>query len=527
MNPFRDLEGKMFRNQMLSLRIKTCPRSRARILLGIIILFLGWNTTCQKNRLPWYGKGWAGFETEQFVFRFHAKLLTPDRRAAAYRLDTEFQHAVDLLQMELEEKIVYVVAESPEECGSFIDMGPINAYAVPAENRIVSVTWDNLHEAVHVLDFRHAKISHGHLVISEGLAVALGGNTRTAPGVALMESRHRLEASTLTELKDLFSMSRDDFLRQRYFTYFESGAFVGFVLERFGGSKLKDFSMRINQGEELDSAVDHAFGLPLSEIEAMWKTDLGRIQVHDMDFQMPKGGKLIMQMRDPMGDHTGDGDYTIPNDRFTPGSFDLTEFEVTRKGDEVYFRLRFQDTAEPVMYREGEEKFVPGAVIAIGKGDAAGSARNMWHGVAFEGSQGFHTAINVGVSVSVCNATGRVVYTTSEVYDRMVNHELRTVTFSLPIEVIGEPRAEWTYFVGVGLMSDRTMSFLYAGPMPVRKAHRAFIQGGNFEIGNPAFIDVLLPSDIDQPSLLNEYLPEEGILPVIPMIRSTESSLQF
>ena len=45
-----------------------------------------------------------------------------------------------------------------------------------------------------------------------------------------------------------------------------------------------------------------------------------------------------ISFKDPVGDDHGPGGYTYPTDEaYTPGSFDLTDFSVTRKGDRVTF----------------------------------------------------------------------------------------------------------------------------------------------------------------------------------------------
>ncbi len=47
-----------------------------------------------------------------------------------------------------------------------------------------------------------------------------------------------------------------------------------------------------------------------------------------------------ISFKDPVGDDHGPGGYTYPTDEvYTPGSFDLTDFKVTKKGDRVTFEV--------------------------------------------------------------------------------------------------------------------------------------------------------------------------------------------
>lgn len=78
-------------------------------------------------------------------------------------------------------------------------------------------------------------------------------------------------------------------------------------------------------------------------------------------------------------------DYAYPNARFREGVFDLTGFEVLQDSSDVYFRLRFRNTMEPVAYSPGGDRFVPGTVIAIRKGAAGDrTLREFTHGVRFD-----------------------------------------------------------------------------------------------------------------------------------------------
>jgi hypothetical protein len=97
------------------------------------------------------------------------------------------------------------------------------------------------------------------------------------------------------------------------------------------------------------------------------------------------------------------------------------------------------------------------------------------------------------------------------------------LTFSLPIELVGEPKDEWKYFVGVGLTNEPAFNF--SGLVPVFKNVPGLISGGNYDYSNPAFIDVLLPENIDQSGVLSDYDSEKGKLASIKMVSKSSGDL--
>ena len=98
----------------------------------------------------------------------------------------------------------------------------------------------------------------------------------------------------------------------------------------------------------------------------------------------------------------------------------------------------------------------------------------------------------------------------------MIDLKSNTLTFALPIELIGEPDDEWKYFDGVGLTNEPTFNF--SGLTPVFKSTSVLICDGNYDYSNPAFIDTLLPENVDQSNILSNYDLEKGKLAAIKMV---------
>ncbi|MFH1312861.1 MAG: glucodextranase DOMON-like domain-containing protein [Candidatus Eisenbacteria bacterium] len=188
-----------------------------------------------------------------------------------------------------------------------------------------------------------------------------------------------------------------------------------------------------------------------------------------------------------------------------------------RDSAHVYFRVKFQNMTGPISYQFTDERFAPGVVIAIKRGEKGPRRlQPICHDVEFERGLGYDLKLSAGFGVTLSDSFGKVFYATGDLSDDILKKDEKTLEFSLPVALIGEPESDWLYFVGVGLVSDRTMNF-FGGPMPVRDKHPVLISGGNFSHGNPAFIDILLPGETDQEDVLGAYDATRGIRAVVPM----------
>jgi hypothetical protein len=482
------------------------------------------------NPIDVLSRDWNQHETEHLVFYYPAEIDIAEHLDELHLVDAQCARMLEALDLRIEKKIEYYKAESPRECGKLVSFPPANGYAaiqltndpdIPSWfDLVVSTRFDNAHEIMHVLTAK-AGIPYVNAALSEGFAVAFGGTTFQAPELALKKTKSLIGDQAYIPLASLLAMPDPDFLRASYITYQEAGAFIRFLIETFGIAEVRHFCDEIVATDDMKGAARKTYGSTLEEIESMWHAYLEDVALPDVGTSVPTESEVVFSMTDPLGDDRGDGDYVYPtDDRFQKGVFDLREFTVLRDSSRVYFRLGLASLIEPVSYTSGGERFVPGGVIAIKKGDATERrlARSC-HGVKFAPGDGFDTKIGVGFGVCLTDNFGKVISTTGDISDRLLNVGEKTVEFSLPISAIGEPNRSWSYFVGTGLMSDRAMDF-FGGPIPVVKANPRLISGGNAHHGNPAFIDMLLPEDIDQSRLLGEYDAESGQLAVVPMIQA-------
>jgi hypothetical protein len=473
-------------------------------------------------------RSWKRHEVEHLIFYCPAEIDIDMHLDEIHLVDARCSTMLEALDLEMEQKIEYYKAESPRQCGELVSYPPANGYAaiqltsdpdVPSWfDLVVSIRFDNAHEVMHVLASK-AGIPYVSAAFCEGLAVAFGGTTFQAPELAPVKTKTLIGGPAYVPLITLLTMPDADFLRASYITYQEAGAFVRYLLDTFGVARVRDFCDDIVATGDVNEAARETYGCPLDSLETLLHAYLDGVESLDVGAAIPAGAQPVFSMGDPAGDDRGDGDYAYPaDDRFCEGAFDLREFTVLRDSSRVYFRLSLDDVIEPASYTDGGERFVPGGVIAIKKGGGSrGHLTRSCHGIQFKEGDGFDVKLAVGFGVCITDSFGKVISTTGDISDRLLKVSDDAMEFSVPLSLIGEPDDTWSYFVGIGLMSDRAMDF-FGGPLPAVMTSDILISGGNARHGNPAFIDILLPSDIDQNSLLGAYDGASGRLAVVPMI---------
>jgi len=470
-------------------------------------------------------KNWDRYETDNIIFCYPKEINIDDHIQEIKLLDEKYKSMCQAMKISIDDKIEYYKASSPEECGRLLTQPPFNALAaVTYQDSImwfqiaVSITFYNPHEVMHIIALSSG-VPYSNSFFSEGLAVAYGGTTFQTAEYAHNYSKNVLNNTNYIPIKRLLTMNNRDFLQLSYITYQESGSFVRYLVDVYGIDTLKDFISNFDLSGDLDAQSMSVFNSSLDDLEEKWKEYLRDIELPEIGFSISDKAELVFSMTDPENDDEGDGDYKYPsNERYVKGCFDLTKFEVFKEKDRVYFRIGLQKLIEPVSNRPGGAQFIPAIVIAINKGDK--HKRQLYkYANEVELPDGYDLKINVGFGVNISNNLGKIFISTGNFYDEMANLKSSTVTFSLPIEFVGEPEDEWKYFVGVGLTNEPAFNF--CGLVPVFKSVPGLISGGNYDYSNPAFIDILLPENIDQTGMLSDYDSEKRRLATIKMVTKT------
>ena len=463
---------------------------------------------------------WKRYETDCFIFIYPPNISINNHLAEMEQLDAECKSMCAALDLTLEKKIEYFKALTPRQCGQLLLQPPANGYAASSfhdkfqwYNVAVSTTFYNPHEVMHLLSAL-AGLPYVNAAFCEGIAVAYGGTTFQTAEFAHIYSRNALGTYDFISIPKLFTMNDKEFLPKSYITYQEAGSFVRFLIDTYGIDCYTKFLLTPNILKNLNKTALNIFGSSIKELEKNWMKALNSIPSLEVKFSIPSHAELIFSMKDSEFDDTGGGDYRYPNRAsFVKGCCDLTHFEVYKDSLHMYFRVRLRETMKPLVSHVVGEKFGPGIVIALNKGEQPERHLfNFTNEVQFETAMGYDVKINAGFGINISNHFGKMYVSTKNLYEQIVDHQERTYTFSVPLSHLGEPTEEWRWFVGVGMSSDRVLHFSGLIPVP------AIISGGKSTHGNPAFMDILLPESMDQKKILGTYNADKNQFAVVPMI---------
>lgn len=484
------------------------------------------------NPLDLFTRDWKTYSTEHIVFHYPPNIDIADYLDEIQYAESECSRALRTFGLQLTRKIDYYRARTDVECGRLMNFGPVNGYATIPRSAgmagacdlwlVASSSFVNNHEIVHLVAGLSG-IYDQNPAITEGLACAFSGAFHTTRDFILNDARNQILQSFQYPLKTLLTMDTRTFLSNNFITYSQAGSFIRYLYDRYGMGKLNVLCSRPLTGAEVVTSLQTIYGQTIVQLEREWIAYLLEQRTPEIGTTIPSTAQPVFSMSDAEGDDTGDGDYEYPAyGDYPKGCFDLTKFEVLKDQTNAYFRLEFKKLKTPLVLGDQpqSEKLVVGSIIAIQNG--TGEQRHLQkfcHGVRFAGDDGYDFKLNVGTSVSLANSFGEIIFSSPEIVSAISKYERNMIEFSVPLELISEPREDWRYFVGTCLVSNRTMNFL-GEPMPVYKKPPApiFIRGGNYEYGNPSYMDILLPPGVDQRSLLAAYSADSGDLAIVPMV---------
>lgn len=209
-------------------------------------------------------------ETEHYVFHYACgSKAEQDIAQIAAIQEASYKHITTMLGLAMKEKIHYYFYDSREEVGRecerrFGEYTPYNGCTV-SETEILAVYSGKTkcigaHEDTHLITFTLGYPASSFL--EEGVACAMDG-TWWGLDNPVWASYYRKE-NLYPSVTELLSLSQEDFyaLEDRI-TYPMAGAFVSYLLMRFGKNKFCEFYL----AEDYDAAAQSALDCPLAELE--------------------------------------------------------------------------------------------------------------------------------------------------------------------------------------------------------------------------------------------------------------------
>ena len=181
----------------------------------------------------------------------------------------------------------------------------------------------------------------------------------------------------------------------------------------------------------------------------------GEMRKHNAD------ATLLVLQKDPLRDDTGTGAYVYPsNPQFKQGILDIEEFVVRYDQSNFYFTLRFRELVNPGWHPEyGFQLTYAAIAIDIDAVDSSGTTNVPANShFTLSSTHAYEKLILVGGGIRVEDKAGETLaeYIPSEedATDPIGDLQTRTVSFALPLALVGNPSSKWQFTVLVGAQDD-------------------------------------------------------------------------
>ncbi len=474
------------------------------------------------NPLHALTREWQSHRGQRFHFHYPPTIADGGNLMAMDEMESRSREILDLFGDDIDEEIDIYVTPDGAECGELLLHPPAAGYACPPRNVIASTTFVIPHELVHILSAYRGLDIFVNAAFAEGIAVGLGGTATSTAAFSLIQAANIADSNLYVPLDDLVGSTIAEFMANAQVTYHEAGAFLKYLIDKFGLEKLDELYDGVGSAPEFVERIPTVYGGSMRELERQWLIYLDELDLPKLGQHIPKSADVVFAQSDATGDDNGGGELVYPFDeRFPRGCFDLTRFEVLKDDDRVYFRLGFRELGRTVVDEASGRTYSPSALIAMRRGDSFDRhVQGNCEGVSFRADPGWDLRLDVGVAVIVRDSYNRTIFATGDIRDSISNWDRNTLEFSLPVDVTGTPDETWGFFVSTALMHDHGLGFLRSFPQPVTRRGSRFSFGGGRLESNPPHIDILLPSSIDQALVLGGRGPQYERAIVVPMLRA-------
>jgi hypothetical protein len=163
------------------------------------------------------------------------------------------------------------------------DLGVVLVSIAPGESQSMEMQRQIPHELAHVLLYRLTGSAYANLPtwLTEGLASQVEGYPNADYTQVLTASTRNKTLLPITDLCGPFPVDASSAI----LAYAESDSFVSYIHKTYGTTDLHALIQAYTNGLSCDQGVDHALGLPLSQLDLQWRqSDLGE-KVAGLAFQ--------------------------------------------------------------------------------------------------------------------------------------------------------------------------------------------------------------------------------------------------
>jgi carbohydrate-binding DOMON domain-containing protein len=234
-----------------------------------------------------------------------------------------------------------------------------------------------------------------------------------------------------------------------------------------------------------------------SDIKSL-KGPTHRILTNQEVKQSNVSAELLLDVSDREGDDKGPGTYVYPQTvSLKAGSLDITHCTVRSDEKNIYFALTFRALSDPGWHPEYGFQLTY-AAIAIDKDGKPGSGKTligMNAQYTLDPNTAYENIIYVGGGVRIEDAASTILAEylplPGDEQHPLGNVSTKSVSFSLPQEIIGHPTKKWRYTILVGAQDDHGG----AGIGEFRNVEyeaKEWVGGGKVRHSDPNVFDVIL-----------------------------------
>jgi carbohydrate-binding DOMON domain-containing protein len=170
---------------------------------------------------------------------------------------------------------------------------------------------------------------------------------------------------------------------------------------------------------------------------------------------------ILINADDPGGDDKGNGEYEYPtNPHFLPGCLDIVGFRLGYDSVNAYFRLRFRSLSDPGWHPEYGFQLTF-AAIALDKDRVSGSGNSeVGHNSSYRlgGNRGYERLLLVGGGIRLEDGSGKILAAyiphPADISKPIGNIGDGTISFAVPISLLGKPEKNWLFTVLIGAQDD-------------------------------------------------------------------------
>lgn len=248
---------------------------------------------------------------------------------------------------------------------------------------------------------------------------------------------------------------------------------------------------------------------------------LGTLTLTLMSFQAFAESKVFLDLKDPVGDDTGNGKYVYPTDpSFEGGGMaDIVGFKLEADETNVTIKAEFKNLVDP--WKVGNRL----TYLAIAIDNAEGGANELEYGANAKLQNPAEFVIYAaGNEIKIRDMRGDSATTIKKIEGKKIQAtnfgdcDSNVMTIVVPVAAIGAPKSGWKLAIAVGIQEDYGAGGLGDFREVLTESQQWRGGGGEDSTIDSNIYDLIVPEGVDQGAILKDYSLDEGKYVMLPAI---------